>query len=260
MRDAILRQMLYPAPPIAVPSPPPAPLEEVALSLPGGDTAAAWAFHHPAGGDAGAALLVLHGNGENLETLRLAGLLAELEALGVSFLAVDYPGYGRSTGEPSEEGNVAAAVAGLEWLAERRPQAPRVVWGWSLGAAVGLRATARQADEVAALVLLSAWTTLKEVAEEHFPAWLAGLVVGGDYDSLAAAARVRCPSLVVHGEEDEIIPAAHGRRLAGALPHPSRFVPVPGAGHNDLLGHAAVWRETRALLRDLATLAPGTAR
>jgi hypothetical protein len=94
--DAFARSSLYPAPPVRVPAPPP-PLAEVRLDTERGDEVIGWA------GGAGAAagrpvVLFFHGNGENLATLGMAGLFDEMAALGVPHLAIDYPGYGRSTG------------------------------------------------------------------------------------------------------------------------------------------------------------------
>ncbi|MEM6797745.1 MAG: hypothetical protein AAF725_27500, partial [Acidobacteriota bacterium] len=95
--DLLVRQMLYPAPPFRVP-PAPAPLEEEILTSSEGDRIVAWTSALPEG----PAVLFLHGNGENLETLRLSGVFESFAALGASAMAIDYPGYGRSTGRPSE--------------------------------------------------------------------------------------------------------------------------------------------------------------
>ena len=120
LNTLLFRQILYPVPAFPVPAQPPSGFEEVRLPLPKGGTAHAWARLEPG---ARAAVVLLHGNGENLRTLAYSGILNDLADLGVSFLALDYPGYGRSTGRPSEKGNVAAALAGLEWLEERQPEA-----------------------------------------------------------------------------------------------------------------------------------------
>ena len=240
MKNAILRSFLYPAPAFPVPRPP-SGMEEV--WLPGLDDQRihGWIDAEPAR-EGTAALVVLHGNGENLGILAMAGLFQELRGLGARCLAVDYPGYGRSEGQPSEVANIAAAEAAIEHLAERFPGASLGVWGWSLGAAVGIQAAVRKRDLLDRVILLSAWTTLEEIARQHFPAWLIKPLLSENYDSLAAARDLDLPALVIHGAEDSLIPVSHGERLAEALPRLSRWLPVPEAGHNDLLNFRAVWQ------------------
>jgi pimeloyl-ACP methyl ester carboxylesterase len=164
MLDSLARQMLYPAPPVPVPSPPPAPLEEVRLRLSNGNEAVAWFLAGP-----GPVVVFFHGNGENLETLRWSGLFEELGGLGVAVLAVDFPGYGRSTGTPSEEGLIASGDAAVAWVRENHPERPLVIAGWSLGAALAIATVDRHPDAVRGLIALSPWTTLAEVAREIFP-------------------------------------------------------------------------------------------
>lgn len=81
-----LQQALYPVPPVRVPAPPP-PLSEVSLPLPTGEAVVGWAGA-PAGRAGAPVVLFFHGNGENLETMRMAGLYDEIARLGVAFLAV----------------------------------------------------------------------------------------------------------------------------------------------------------------------------
>ena len=249
MLDPLIRQMLYPAPPIPVPSPPPAPLEEVALALPSGERAVGWARIRE--DPASPAAAFFHGNGENLETLRLSGLYDQLAALGMHLLAVEYPGYVPGSGQPSEASLTAAGRAGLDWLAKRHPSSPRLVLGWSLGAAVAI-GTAAGADGVDGLVLISAWADLPSLAKTHYPGWLVGLGLSDTYDSVAAAGKIEVPVLMIHGGADEIIPIGEGRRLHRALGDASRFVEVPGAGHNDLLARPVVWEELGTFVREIA--------
>ena len=253
MLELLGRHMLYPAPSVPVPSPPPPPLEEVALELPSRVAVSAWA--RPASGtdeEGTPAVLFFHGNGENLETMRWAGLYDQLAGLGVHSLAVDYPGYGRSAGSPSEAGLTASGEAGLAWLADRHPGAPKIVLGWSLGAAVAVQVAARHRDEIAGLALLSAWEDLESLASTFFPKFLVGVALADRYDSKARAPEIAAPVLMIHGEADTIIPIAHGRRLHRALPAGTRFVAVPRTGHNDLLGRAMVWDELGAFFRSVA--------
>ncbi len=244
----IVRQLLYPAPPVPVPSPPPAPLAEVALDLDGA-AAVAWAYDHA--DERAPAVLFFHGNGENLATLQMAGLYGELARLGVHFLAVDYPGYGRSGGTPSEASLVASALAGLEQLETRHPRAPKILLGWSLGAAVAVQCAAAANDRVDGLVLLSAWADLRSLAKTHYPGWLVGLALDDTYDSRAAARRVSVPVLQIHGTADAVIPIVQGRELHRALGGTARWIEVEEAGHNDLLSRPEVWRELGAFLRRL---------
>jgi uncharacterized protein len=244
MLGGMVRQMIYPAPPVAVPSPPPAPLVEVPLEGAAGRLGAWWL---PPPGAAAPAVLMLHGNGENLETMRRAGLFDDFGALGAGVLAVDYPGYGRSAGTPGEAANVAAAEEAWQWL-QANHGGPLVLAGWSLGAAVAAQTAANRGAEVDALVLLSAWDRLTEVAVLHFPPWLIEAALPERYDSLAAAPGVACPTLVVHGDADDIIPARLGARLFTGLPEPKRWLVVPHAGHNDLLARPEVWQAIGELL------------
>ena len=247
MFDPLLRQMLYPAPPLAVGAPPPE-VEEVALDGRGGEPVVAWA------GGAGAAAgrpvaIFFHGNGEYLETMRRAGLFDELARLEVAYLAVDYPGYGRSGGVPSERSLGAAADAALAWAARAHPGRPVVVCGWSLGAAVSSQLAARHPKRIAGLVLLAPWTRLADVAALHFPALIVRAALRGHYDTLAAApGAAGLPALVVHGGRDHIIPVAQGERVAAALGPRARWVRVDEAGHNDLLASPIVWRELERFL------------
>ncbi|MFP5287266.1 MAG: alpha/beta hydrolase [Thermoanaerobaculia bacterium] len=249
MFDSFARQMLYPAPPVPVPSPPPPPLEEVWLDAKTGDRILGWTSARPAP-EGAPVVLFFHGNGENLETLRYAGLLEDLEALGVAFLAVDYPGYGRSSGDPSEEGLLATGEAAVAWARERHPGRPVVSCGWSLGAAVAIAMAARHPEEVAGLIALSPWTTLEEAARLIFPGFAVKALLRERYDSLAAARRIHVPALVIHGELDEMIPASHGKQIAEALAT-GRWVSVPRTGHNDLMGQPVVWEEIRRFLAGL---------
>lgn len=258
MMDSVVRSMVYPAPPIRVPSPPPAPLVEVPLQA-GGHAVSAWYLPPPTSASGGEAqpggavapvVLMLHGNGENLETMRQVELFDDLGALGAGVLAVDYPGYGRSEGTPAEASNIAAAEAGWEWLSRNAAGHPRIVAGWSLGAAVAAQVAARHGGDAAGVMLLSPWDRLVELARLHYPAWLVDRLLPERYDSVEAAARIAAPALVVHGDHDTIIPIALGRRLHEALPEPKRWVEVPGAGHNDLLARRETWEAIAAFLAD----------
>jgi hypothetical protein len=262
MIDTVVRQLVYPAPDVRVPSPPPQPLVEVPLHSGGRELSAWW---QPPSRPGAPVVLMLHGNGENLETMRRAGLFAEFARLGAGVLAIDYPGYGRSEGIPGEQANVEAAESAWTWLAAHASDGtavsytagPKVVAGWSLGAAVATPLAARRRGEVDGLILMSGWNRLVDVAGLHFPHWIVAAALPERYDSAAAASNVTCPSLAIHGERDDLIPAALGRQLFAALPEPKRWVEVRGAGHNDLLGRPETWQEVEAFLQRLGARSAG---
>jgi alpha-beta hydrolase superfamily lysophospholipase len=245
MLSGFVRSSLYPAPPVRVPSPPP-PLEELALEL---DSAPLSAWWLPPADEDAPVVLMLHGNGENLETLRRSGLFDRFARLGAAVLALDYPGYGRSGGSPAEDSIAAATRRAWGEIVERAgDDRPRVAIGWSLGAAAAARLAADEAATVDAVILASPWTTLAEVAAVHFPAWLTGPLLGDRYDNLSAAGEIHCPTLVVHGELDTLVPVEHGRRVFAAFGGPKRWLEVEGAGHNDLFARDETWRAIAAAL------------
>jgi uncharacterized protein len=252
MLDSVARQMLYPAPAVPVPSPPPPPLEEVRLDLAAGGHAVAWASIDPGLPPDAPLAIFFHGNGENLETLRWAGLFDELRSLRVAILAADFPGYGRSPGSPSEEGLLATGDAAVAWARKQHPGRPVVVCGWSLGAALAIATAARHPGEVQGLVALSPWTTLDETARLIFPGFVVKALLRESYDSRAAAREVRVPALVIHGERDDLIPVSQGKEIAETLAGATRWVPVARAGHNDLLGERVVWEEMEGFFRQIS--------
>ena len=250
MIDTFVRQMLYPVPPIPVPMAP-QPLEEIRLETTEGDSVIGW-YDGTAGPEI--QVLFLHGNGENLITLAASGVFQEFHKLGANVLAIDYPGYGRSSGRPGEAANVGAAVAACEWLAQRDPEARRVVMGWSLGAAVAAQTAKRCEASLHAAVLASPWNDLAGVAVDHFPAFVVRMTVSDDYDSVAALREVDLPTVLIHGDRDDLIPTRHGRSLRDALQSAGRdvrWVEVAGAGHNDLMGRSEVWSAVRDVVRAL---------
>ena len=247
MLDNLLRHNLYPAPRVTVPAPP-AAVDEVVLKSAAGDRVVCWA-----GGTAAAAnrpvALLFHGNGENLETMRRSRLFATFARLRLAWLAVDYPGYGRSTGEPSEESIAAAADAALAWARREHPRREVAACGWSLGAAAAVALGARHPRAVDRLALLMPWTSLAEVASVHFPGFVVRPLLAGRWNSLAAARVYPGPALVVHGRRDRIIPWQQGQEVARALPGRVRWELIDDAGHNDLLARERVWRLLAELLR-----------
>ncbi|MBI4868782.1 MAG: alpha/beta hydrolase [Candidatus Wallbacteria bacterium] len=178
-------------------------------------------------------LLFMHGNAGNISDR--AENAAKLAAMGINVLLFDYRGYGKSEGHPSEAGVYLDARAMLEHLLARPEVDPsRIVYfGRSLGAAVAIELATHRTP--AALIAESPFCSIKEMAGGMFPYSLFSPFVPRHYDNLGRIARVACPTLVIHGTPDEVIPFEHGRRVFAAAPEPKQFFDKGGL-HNDLYG------------------------
>jgi fermentation-respiration switch protein FrsA (DUF1100 family) len=209
-----------------VPDPPPGVVAHVFTTTDGVRIHAWWA--EPP--DARATLVWSHGNGGNIAGR--GGVLRALAARGVSVLAYDYRGYGRSEGQPTEEGVYLDALAAYDHLRVRGIPASRLVaFGESLGGAVSVRLAAER--PCAGLVLVSPFTRLRDVARVHYGPL--AMLAGDRFDALGLIPTIRGPLLVAHGDRDEIVPFELGVRLFEAAAEPKRFLRVEGAHHNDVL-------------------------
>jgi uncharacterized protein len=180
--------------------------------------------------DAQFATLFLHGNAGNV-THRIDHAQTILDA-GSAFLVVDYRGYGKSEGRPSERGlneDADAAYAELLQLGYRPDRI--IVQGESLGTAIAVDLATRK--HCAGVILESPLMSAGKIAGTVLP-FIGPLVVRG-YDTYSKISRVHAPVMVVHGEADEIVPFSQGRAVFRAANEPKQFWPVPRAHHNDLL-------------------------
>ncbi|MEN6532855.1 MAG: alpha/beta hydrolase [Bryobacteraceae bacterium] len=176
------------------------------------------------------ATLYLHGNAGNLS--HRIGHLREITAAGSSVFIIDYRGYGRSEGHPTEKGLYADAEAGYRHLVNAGYVPEEIILhGESLGTAVAVDLASRL--KCGGVVLEAPFTSAGDVAGSMLPVLGRGLVWG--FDSERKISNVHAPVLIFHGDNDEVIPYRLGRRLFEAANEPKFFRPVPGAGHNDIV-------------------------
>ena len=170
-------------------------------------------------------LWFFHGNAETLGDLE--PFLLALRERGFAVVAFDYPGYGQSGGAPNEATVNAAARAVRDYLhTELKVPAARVlIYGRSLG---GGPATQMAREETpAGLVLQSTFVSVFRVVTR----WR--VLPFDQFQNLQKVPQVKCPVLVMHGENDEVIPFRQGEALFAAANEPKRSLWVPGARHND---------------------------
>ncbi|AGC48286.1 hypothetical protein MYSTI_07014 [Myxococcus stipitatus DSM 14675] len=230
------RSLLYPAPKAPVPL----PASEGFRRLPLAGESFVDLLHLP--GPKGAPTVVhFHGNGEQL--LNQLDLGAVMNQSGLGFMAVEYPGYGASPGHPTEEGIYEAAEAALAVLkAQGVPPELTVLSGRSLGTGVAVEMARR--GHGARIMLVAPYTSIADVAGEMLPFLPASLLVRDRFDSSAKAPDIGLPVLIIHGEEDTLIPVELGRRLGTRFPR-AIVETVPGAGHNDVLERSGLERVLR---------------
>lgn len=195
-------------------------------------------------------VLLCNGNAGNM-SYRLDRAREMQRRLGVSVLLFDYRGYGRSEGSPDEQGTYRDARAAYRYLVEtkRVPAKDLMLLGESLGAAIAVQVALER--PAGALVLESAFTSIPDMARSAYPFLPpVGPLIRTRYETLAKVPKLALPLLVLHGERDEIVPIAQGRRVFEAAGGPKRFFAIPGAGHNDtyVTGGEAYWRVLREFL------------
>ncbi len=251
LNQCIARPLLYPAPQLQVPEAPRG-IEEVTVTF---DELQVVSWLKRAEQSDAPVILFFHGNGENLASLHGYGQFEEFsKRLDCHFWAIDYPGYGRSQGSPSEETLVGSGLAWVQKARETFTEQPLVVVGWSLGAAVSSQVVAQSKTKVDGLVLISAWHDLHSLASEHFPGFLVSLLLSDKYESYRAAASIPLNTLLIHGAHDNIIPHSQGQRLAGAFAS-NKFVTINNAGHNDIFSRENVWQEISAKISEIRAVA-----
>ncbi|MGH8617347.1 MAG: alpha/beta hydrolase [Burkholderiales bacterium] len=201
--------------------------DDVQLSTEDGATLAAWWVPRA---DARGTVVLFHGNAGSIAS-RIP-YAAMFHKLGYATLLVEYRGYGRSTGTPSEAGTYRDAEAAWRYLTETRKLKPEriVVMGESLGGGVATWLAAKY--KPGALILASSFTSLIDVGADVYWFLPVRLIGRTRYDSLSRMTDIDCPVLVAHSQEDEIIPVSHGQALFLAAPDPKLFVKLAG-GHND---------------------------
>jgi pimeloyl-ACP methyl ester carboxylesterase len=178
------------------------------------------------GAEPGPLLIFAHGNAESIDLW--PGQFGELRRRGVSVMLVEYPGYGRSTGRPSQSSVTAAMVAAWDRARDRLGVAPDriVAYGRSLGtgAACGLAGERL----LAGLILESGFTSAADMAHGYL---LPSMLLRDPFDNAAAVAAFDGPILLLHGRNDRIIPVRHAHGLRAAAPAAELY--LMDCGHND---------------------------
>jgi hypothetical protein len=177
-------------------------------------------------------LLYFHGNASSvLAQIELQNLLL---SEGWDFVGIHYRGYPGSTGISSEEGLHRDALAAWAWVTEELRTAPGriAIHGRSLGGGVAVQLAAKV--DAGALCLESTFTSIVELAKEHYWFLPVGRLLEHRFMSRDYTKEISCPVLVAHGSADTLIDVHHGKELA-RLFHADEYIEVPRIDHGDIL-------------------------
>ena len=199
-------------------------------------------------------ILYFHGNAGNL-SLRLPNI-GWLQQLPANVLAVDYRGYGKSEGKPTEEGVYRDAEASYDYLVRERKVPPEqvVVVGQSLGTAVAVDVASKR--KVAVVILEAGFPSAKRVAQRAMGLLGLGWIIRSRFDSAAKLKNIHVPVLIAHCREDSVMPFALGEELYAVANQPKQFVAYPGDCHEPL--YTANPDDYAARLREFLGLATKT--
>ena len=171
-------------------------------------------------------LLWSHGNAEDIGYLRR--LHETMNAAGYGILSYDYPGYGISGGSPSEQGCYNAAMAAWKHLTETLNVSPQstIIYGQSVGSgsSVWLATQVDASGLVLVAPFVSAFRTVTKIP--IFP--------GDKFKNLSRIDQVNMPLLVIHGDQDKVIPQWHGKKLHNHHHGPKMWLGLKNVGHNDI--------------------------
>lgn len=221
-------------------------VEEVRLTTADGETLIAWVVPPREGKPV---LLFFHGNAGNFGGPGRQARFRALTQDGTGLFAVNYRGYGGSTGAPSEAGLEQDAFAAYD-AAMARFGADRLVgYGELLGTGVVLKLAASKA--LRAVILEAPYMSTIAVAQQIYPYVPVALLMHDQFRSDLAIGKVRGPVLVLHGVRDTVIPYSQGETLFALANAPKRFVRFPDGNHGNLVSQGSV-PEIRRFLADQA--------
>ena len=201
--------------------------QEVALQSADGETLIAW--HVPPRGDK-PVVIYFHGNGE-IVPWRAERHRATI-ANGTGLIALNFRGYGGSTGTPTEEGLHRDAAAAYAFAAARYPAERIVLWGNSLGTGVAVKLASEK--PVGKVILEAPYSSVADIAAELLPFVPMRWLMKDQFHSDRWIGSVHAPLLIMHGARDDVIGIRFGERLFALAHEPKRFIRYDNGGHNDL--------------------------
>ncbi len=174
-------------------------------------------------------LLFFHGNAGNISHRRSS--IEIFNRLGLNIFIIDYRGFGKSAGRPSEQGLYKDATAAWLYLTNERNINPDeiIIFGRSLGGVVATELASRTQPK--ALIVESTFSSARDIADAMFTVVSRIIILRYEFNVLENIKQVTSPVLVLHSPDDEIVPFKLGKKVFNAANEPKNFVEMKG-GHN----------------------------
>jgi fermentation-respiration switch protein FrsA (DUF1100 family) len=176
-------------------------------------------------------VIYFHGNAGNIYE-RLPELIG-LSKAGANILGVGYRGYGKSSGKPSEKGIYKDGLASLKYVLETLGYPPdkTFICGRSIGTATAVHISAKR--KLAGIILITPMTSGRELAKHHgFGPF--SIIAGNSFDNIEKCSDILSPILIIHGDKDEVVPWAMGKKIYDTLKITKKMITIEGGYHNDL--------------------------
>lgn len=189
-------------------------------------------------------IFYLHGNAGNIEDME--GPAAFYTDLGYDFCSFDYRGFGKSSGEISNEDQfVDDARLVYNDLKKRYHEKDIVIIGYSVGTGVAAQLASENRPEQ--LILLAPYYSVTDLVAVRYP-YVPSFLVAYSFETFRFIQEVKCQVNIFHGKKDKAIPYSSSKRLAGLLKKGDSFVPLKNCDHNGIEKNSVFIQNIRKLL------------
>ncbi|NAY90990.1 alpha/beta fold hydrolase [Muricauda sp. JGD-17] len=190
-------------------------------------------------------ILYFHGNAGDLS--RWGEIVSPFGEFGYDVVVMDYRGYGKSTGNRSEQVLYNDAQLFYDYVLKHYPESELLIYGRSLGASIATHVASKNKPNK--LILETPFYNLLDVAEERFGFLPLKTILNYKMKSNEYIQHVQCPVYIFHGTMDQVVSHESGKKLFESIPHDHKaFFSIKGGGHNNLDEFEAYWQGIKSIL------------
>lgn len=225
------------------------PFEEHTIDVPGenGEVISISALWFRPDGPSKGMIVYFHGNRGNLQ--RWGNYAPNLTKHGYDVLMIDYRGYGKSTGSPSEDALYADARTVWDWVQSRGPYPHTVIYGRSLGSAVASKLAGEVSSDL--LILETPFDEIRGVIRPYWRPLTDILPIRSVFSNKEHLKAVKVRKVILHGTKDSVVPLSSALRLRELLDSPDDFIIIPDGSHRNLGSFPEYHKTIEALLGNL---------